>query len=908
MPTAVAVRQSPTSAPPKKPGARAPRPAPVGREIPTERLRDVLPPRITPTASGIAIWHATLFSTPASEHSRLFIQRVFETAHVAGMEIDAQQGVARLAFGHATSPAEAVRHLRAALARPVESTGANPDLELSAGLFLQPFEDHPIRISRAGAYLTTWTIEFQGADSVRLSHPVLKRRRDVAYRLEEELTAVQGVRDFSASVYASSITIRLHRRRIDVPRLLRHLEHCWPRLIHGLEGPPPTTRLIASFTLLTGAFVGQYFIPALTPFVLAGMIAYASTNVYTALTQLLRGRIGLPMLYTGTITFTTISGMPFAAAFMATWMQLWPRWTRKLLVSSQRRLFAGHRQRATWARRLDAGGRLAEVVIDHIRPGDIIIVRDGEIIPVDGVVEAGLAAVDEEVLTGRAGALDKAPGDAVYAATQIRTGRIAVRVELIGVETLAGYIGENLPHGPIDRLPTSAEAETIATRMVWPALALSAGNLLLGGPMQPSQSTIRPDYATAPRFSAQLAALHDLSDALRRGIVFRDPAALCRLPATDIYVFDDSPALLRRNVAVGAVIAGRLSVTRVLSYVASAFPAFQNERARALMQESLRRRAPLLAISQRTRHAGSISYVDADGDQIEIATPAFVQARRIRIPASIQARLTTLQQARVWAGGAADADPVLRPLWAIRNGAIVGVVTFERSGEAEAAETIAVLRARNPRATFVHISRHSRTNAQELAARIGIETVYAGLNPTGKADVLRSLGRRTMWIGDGSLPESRTCMEAAGISISVGGAATLPLDGAQVVLLQGGVRGLVPLRRMGRHHRALIKEGYRTVFAANLFCVAGAFFGGFNTLAVAIVSNLGTGYVYARHRSLLNDLIARMEARMGSTSVDTAEEPDPQDAADFADAHVTEASEDYIEHDLDAATTQDQPI
>ena len=93
--------------------------------------------------------------------------------------------------------------------------------------------------------------------------------------------------------------------------------------------------------------------------------------------------------------------------------------------------------------------------------------------------------MDQEALTGRAGALDKAPGDRVYASTFVRAGSIVVRVSKIGIDTLAGYIGTQLPHGRIDRLPSAAEAEEVANRMVVPALALSGLNLLLTGMVLP---------------------------------------------------------------------------------------------------------------------------------------------------------------------------------------------------------------------------------------------------------------------------------------------------------------------------------------------------------------------------------------------------------------------------------------
>ena len=102
------------------------------------------------------------------------------------------------------------------------------------------------------------------------------------------------------------------------------------------------------------------------------------------------------------------------------------------MITSQRRLFATHRQRSTWARVVRGDGREHEVDIDVLKVGDVIAVREGEIIPADGVVTEGLAAVDEEALCGVVGAVDKSPGDAVYAASFVRDGRLMVRVEKLG--------------------------------------------------------------------------------------------------------------------------------------------------------------------------------------------------------------------------------------------------------------------------------------------------------------------------------------------------------------------------------------------------------------------------------------------------------------------------------------------
>ncbi len=140
------------------------------------------------------------------------------------------------------------------------------------------------------------------------------------------------------------------------------------------------------------------------------------------------------------------------------------------------------------------------------------------------------------------------------------------------------------------------------------------------------------------------------------------------------------------------------------------------------------------------------------------------------------------------------------------------------------------------------------------------------------------------------------------------GSQTVPYDAADVILLLPSLRGLVALRRIGRQHRALLKDGYRSVFALNLLCVAGAFLGGFDTLIVGLTTNLATGYVYASHRDRLNGLISQMEAKMATDLGAESEEHDPHEGTSDAGAYEVEGHEDYSEHDLDTPVPHERPV
>ena len=848
--------------------------------------------RIAPGNEGVSIWSPALFADPSGPNSRQFLARAFSVQEVASVEIRKADAFGRI---HYQSTAEAPgiwRKLSQALRslgyRSPESKADDEPVEPKGvdALFLDGPPTLPIRVHRVGLLLSTWRLRYEGKTRVRLTHPILLNRKDVAYRLEEELAAILGVTDFRTSVLTSSVVVHFDPRQLNLQRLIRRLEASWPKLLDGLEGPPSSKKFVAAVSLLGLAYTGQYLVPALKPLAILGVAAYGFPNVVNGAKQLVRGQIGLPALYSAGLTFMLISGMPFTSTVMAVLMQLWPRLAYGTMTKSQRRLFAVHRRRATWARVLQDDGLEIEVDIDTLSAGDLITVQESEVIPVDGVITEGLAAIDEEALSGSAGAQDKTTGDLVYAATYVRAGRITVRVERVGLETVAGIIGAQLPHGKLE-LPSSVEAEKTANNMAKPALALAGVSLFTTQLMRPSQAYIRPDYATGPRLSAQLAALHDIGDGLHQGILFRDPAAVDRIAATDIYVFDDSAALERRQIEVGEIFAvSGISKGIVLGYATAAFPIDQNDRARALFAKSVEAQAPIPEIFQRARKAGVISYRDGEGRHLEIAAPAFIAAKGIRIPASVSDGLAATASGRK--KSELNDEVPLRHLYVVRDDKVLGAVTFHRQGEWEGKEIIAALQARNKRARFIYISSHAQARAEAIAGKIGITNVYGELDAKEKAHALEKLGKRTIWIGDGSIPDSLPSIEASTVSISLAGVSRVSSDAADIVLFQPSLRGIVPVRRLGRGHRARIESAYRAIYTANLLAVAGGFFGRFGSLESGLTSNVGTGFVYATHRRLLDSLISRVEAKRARLLLPANEESDPLAGATHANASDVE--------------------
>ena len=265
------------------------------------------------------------------------------------------------------------------------------------------------------------------------------------------------------------------------------------------------------------AFTGQFLRPALLPWATAAVALYSLPNAIRAIGDLRRGQIGVHAMASVSLGFLLWTGMPFATSVMATFVQLWPALTHRLAARIEYRLFAEHHRRLAWARLSVPRGAEARVELADLRPGTTVWARKGDTIPADGIVLEGLAAIDEHILTGARGAVDRTVGDRVFAGTLVRDGAVAIRAERVGDATSAAALSRALPSGTVSGLPSIADVEDVANRNAKPALVLAGLMLLATRTPRLSQVSIRPDYASAPRLSAHLSALRSVVELLEGG-------------------------------------------------------------------------------------------------------------------------------------------------------------------------------------------------------------------------------------------------------------------------------------------------------------------------------------------------------------------------------------------------------
>ncbi|WP_020181433.1 HAD family hydrolase [Methylopila sp. M107] len=811
--------------------------------------------RIAPGADGVSIWSADLFAEPGAARLREFLARAFAVDEVQSVEVRRAAAFGRVRYGAAANPAGVWRKLGAALRgddaaaeeKVAAALGDGRDPLAVDGLYLDHPTRWPIRVGRVGQTLSTWRIRPDGENQLRLTHPVLRHRRSFLFRLEEQLASIFGVEDFRARSFSSDVLVKFSPDALSPERLVRELEKAWPALIDGADEPPSHKRLVTTGSLLTLAAVSQFAVPALRPVAVGAVVVYSAPNVAAAIRQLKHGEVGLPAMYSLGLGLMLLSGLPLTGTIMASLMQLWPYLTHRTIVNRQRRLFSAHRKRPVWARVPGARGAEVEVHVDDLKPGDEVVVRRGEIVPVDGVASEGVAILSDNAALAPGELKDVGPGDAVFAGAILRDGELTIRVERAGDETAAAAIGAMLPHSVFRDLPSLHEAERVANRNARPALAIATLNLLTTRVPRFSQAVIRPDYVTAPRLSAQLTALHDLAEGLRRGLLLRRPGALDVLSEIDVFVLDDTAGLERRSLEVAKIAASETSTDEALAYAAAAIAGEASERGGALARfHAKRTTARTIEAHDLRRRAGAILFRDHEDRQIAIATQALLEKSGLTIPEKLRNP-----------DGASDTP---KPLFVVRDGRPIGVLTFRRQGEPQSRAVLAGLRADLPRARFVLTSSRSKAATRTAAAAAGVDFAFGDLDAGEKASLIRGLGRRALWVGDGSASASAAAIAASDVSVSVAGLPSARDDTADILLLRGGLAGLTELRSLALAHRARLAGDYRAVYAANLVGVAGAFLANFGSLQAGLLSNLGSGVVYANHVRRLNGLIARIEA------------------------------------------------
>ncbi len=486
------------------------------------------------------------------------------------------------------------------------------------------------------------------------------------------------------------------------------------------------------------------------------------------------------------------------------------------------------------------GGREVEALVDTLAVGEVVIVRPGERIPVDGTVLAGESSVDQSSITGESIPVEKGVGSRVFAGTVNQNGALEVRVDKKASDTTLAKIIRLVEEAQEQRAPTQRFLDTFeqyyALAVITAvALMIAIPTLLLGQPFQPTfyKGMVLLVVASpcALVISTPASILSAIANAARRGILFKGGVHLENAATLRIIAFDKTGTLTYGRPKVTDIIAfNGHHEDELLALSAAAESRSEHPLAQAVVDAARARGLALPAVSDFQAFPGLGVRARVDGSEVLIGSPRLMEQNGITPQADIAATVAQLE---------AEGKTVLL----VHNHACVGAIAVADGVRPEAAQVIAALKQAGIQRVIMLTGDNERV-AQAIAHQTGVDEFHAALMPEDKARILRTLTERygaVAMVGDGV--NDAPALATATMGIAMGAAGTdVALETADVVLMADDLSKLPYVIELSRQARRVVWQNIAFSLAVIVMLVLGTFgvFGPQLPLPLGVIGHEGS--------------------------------------------------------------------
>jgi len=451
------------------------------------------------------------------------------------------------------------------------------------------------------------------------------------------------------------------------------------------------------------------------------------------------------------------------------------------------------------AHRLRADGSEEDVPVEAIHPGDLLRVRPGENLPVDGVISGGGAEIDESMLTGEPLPVAKAAGDKASAGTLNTTGSFVLRAERVGADTLLAQIVKLVEQAMESEAPIARLADRVSAWFAPIVLGLAVLTFLVWGLLAPQQdwlygllnavAVLIIACPCALGLATPVSLVTGIGRGAQAGVLVKDAAALEALAATNTLLIDKTGTLTEGHPQVAFIQpAGRFTEAEVLRLAASAEVASEHPLARALVAAAQARGLPLAPARDFTAQPGAGVTATVEGRRLAIHRAPSDR----ELSGHITATLVSVQVDEVDAGIIALAD-TLKP------GTAAAITSLQRLG------------------LKVYMVSGDRTAAaRAVAGQLGLDGFHAEVSPARKQELVRehqARGERVVFAGDGL--NDAPALAAADVGIAMGTGTDVAMHSAGLVLVKGDLAALVRAVHLSRAVLRNIKQNLFWAFAYN---------------------------------------------------------------------------------------------
>lgn len=454
----------------------------------------------------------------------------------------------------------------------------------------------------------------------------------------------------------------------------------------------------------------------------------------------------------------------------------------------------------------------SEIPVESVKVGDILVVRPGERIPVDGIVASGTSAVDQSAITGESIPVEKAEGDEVIGATINTFGLLRVRASKVGADTVLAKIVQlveeaQTAHAPIQRL-----ADKVAGYFV-PAVVLIAtvaafGWYLLGGlPLNFAVlafvSVIVIACPCALGIATPAAILVGTAKGAQNGILIKGGEYLETAHKLQTIVFDKTGTLTRGKPSVTDLIpTGSHTETELLQLAASAEKGSEHPLGRAVVQAAEEKHIPVPDVS-------SFKAIPGEGVVAGYATRNLILGNR-KLMTQYEVDLSTVEAEISKLEGEGKTVMILA-----NDKQPIGVIGLADTLKDDSAETVAELK--QSKIQVIMLTGDNMCTAKAMATKLGIDRVIADVLPADKAKIIKGLqneGKVVGMVGDGI--NDAPALAAADIGIAIGSGTDVAVETGGIVLIRNNLRDVVTAIRLSRATVRKIKQNLFWAFCYNV--------------------------------------------------------------------------------------------